>query len=64
MKYKASKVVVDTDVLIDFLRGKKPAVEELGRLINSRIASATTVVNAFELFWVNISLEELVKSRI
>ncbi len=51
MEYKASKVVVDTDVLIYFLRGKKPAVEELGRLIDSRIASATTVVNAFELSW-------------
>lgn len=51
MEYKASKVVVDTDVLIYFLRGKKPTVEKLRRLIDSRIASATTVVNAFELSW-------------
>lgn len=51
MEHEAGKIVVDTDVLVDFLRGKKLAVEELGKLVDSRVALATTVVNVFELSW-------------
>ncbi len=51
MEYEASKVAVDTDVLVDFLRGRKPAVEKLSRLLDSKVALATTVVNLFELSW-------------
>ena len=44
-------VVLDTDVLIDYLRGLRSAaafVEKLGR---EGVALATTAVNLFELAW-------------
>jgi predicted nucleic acid-binding protein len=42
-------IVLDTDILIDFLRNKKEAVTLVGKLKNENIA--TTAINAFELFW-------------
>ncbi len=51
MGYEAGKVVVDTDVLVDFLRGKKYAVDKISKMIDSKVSLATTVVNVFELSW-------------
>ena len=44
-------IVLDTDVLVDVLRGKKKAIEIVKRLRNERLDVATTVVNIFELSW-------------
>lgn len=51
MDYSTNRVVTDTDVLIDFLRGKSSAVEKLKELVESGASLATTVVNVFELSW-------------
>ncbi len=51
MGYEAGKVVMDTDVLIDYLRGKNPAVEVVRRLAEQGAELATTAVNVFELSW-------------
>ncbi len=51
MGYEGGKVVVDTDVLIDYLRGRRPAVDELVRMMDQGVVLATTVVNIFELSW-------------
>ena len=48
---EARKVVLDTDVLIDFLRGKDKAVKPIRNLKDKGISLATTVINAFELYW-------------
>ncbi len=42
-------VILDTDVLIDFLRNKEDAFLLMEELKGENIA--TTPVNAFELFW-------------
>ncbi len=44
------KVALDTDVLIDFLRGVEEAVS-LVRNLRERTFICTTVINAFELYW-------------
>jgi len=44
------RYALDTDLLIDFLRGRSQAVSTVAKL-RERGALATTVVNAFELFW-------------
>lgn len=41
---------LDTDILIDFLRGRDRAVSAVAEL-ERRGVLATTVVNAFELYW-------------
>jgi len=48
---EARKVVLDTDVLIDFLRGKDKAVKPIRNLKNKGILLATTVIDVFELYW-------------
>ena len=45
------KVALDTDVLVDFLRGKGRAVKLLAKLMSKGASLATTVINAFELYW-------------
>jgi len=45
------KVALDTDVLIDFLRGKDKAVRFIRNFKNKGVLLATTVINAFELYW-------------
>lgn len=44
-------VVLDTDVLIDYLRGLKSAVAFVEKLSREGVALATTAVNLFELAW-------------
>lgn len=49
MEYPASRVVVDTDVLVDFMRGKNQAVAKIRELVEAGTTLATTAVNVFEL---------------
>jgi tRNA(fMet)-specific endonuclease VapC len=42
-------IVLDTDILIDFLRNKQKTVLLIENLRNENLA--TTAINAFELFW-------------
>lgn len=44
-------IVLDTDILVDVLRGKRKAIEIVRRLRSGRLDIATTVVNIFELSW-------------
>ena len=44
------KYTLDTDILIDFLRGRSQAVSTIARLKEKGVL-ATTVINAFELYW-------------
>jgi len=44
------KYALDTDILIDFLRGRGQAVSAIARLREKGVL-ATTVINAFELYW-------------
>ncbi|MHC1627790.1 MAG: type II toxin-antitoxin system VapC family toxin [Candidatus Nezhaarchaeales archaeon] len=48
---EAARVIVDTDVLIDLLRGVKSIVGAIRDLESRGCLLATTVVNAFELFY-------------
>ncbi len=43
-------VCLDSDVMIDFLRGEKYAINKIGELRDSEIELSTTAINAFELF--------------
>ncbi|MGB9729564.1 MAG: type II toxin-antitoxin system VapC family toxin [Thermoprotei archaeon] len=45
------KVVLDTDILVDFLRGHKAAVHTIKKLSEKRSNLATTAINIFELAW-------------
>jgi len=45
------RIALDTDVLIDFLRGKNSAVSFVKRLRDEGAHLATTIINAFELYW-------------
>lgn len=49
MEYPTSRVVVDTDVLVDFIRGKNQAVAKIRELVEAGTTLATTAVNVFEL---------------
>ena len=44
------RYVLDTDLLVEFLRGRSTAVSTVARLRESGTL-ATTVINAFELYW-------------
>jgi tRNA(fMet)-specific endonuclease VapC len=48
MEKVEDRVCVDTDILVDFLRGKEEAAEYMKRLEADRLL-ATTTVNLFEL---------------
>ncbi len=43
-------VCFDTDILIDFLRNDKYAIEKISELKEKNIKLATTTINTFELF--------------
>jgi len=45
-----TRVVIDTDILIDLLRGVGETVDFLGEMENKGYLLATTIVNAFELY--------------
>jgi predicted nucleic acid-binding protein len=51
MEAPARKVVLDTDVLIDFLRGSKSGVDFIKRLKTEGTELLTTSINIFELAW-------------
>lgn len=45
-----TRVVIDTDILIDLLRNVKEVVDFIGEMERKRCLLATTIINAFELF--------------
>jgi tRNA(fMet)-specific endonuclease VapC len=45
------RTIIDTDILIDFLRNKKDAVEFITQLEEKKTILSTTAVNAFELYY-------------
>lgn len=45
------KLILDTDVLVDLLRGKTYAKEVVQKIIDSRSDVITTDINAFELYF-------------
>jgi len=45
-----TKVVIDSDILIDLLRNVKEAVDFASKMEEEGILLATTIVNAFELY--------------
>ena len=47
----SKKVVLDTDVLVDFLRGVRSAIVLVSQLKENGFDIATTVINIFELSW-------------
>jgi tRNA(fMet)-specific endonuclease VapC len=50
-KMETAKAIIDTDILIDFLRNKRETVAFVGGLEEKRVLLSTTVVNAFELYY-------------
>jgi predicted nucleic acid-binding protein len=46
-----SRVVLDTDVLVDFLRGNREATLLVNRLEDQKYLLATTTINEFELYY-------------
>ncbi len=45
------RVVIDTDVLVDFLRGNREATLLVNRLEEQKYLLATTTINEFELYY-------------
>lgn len=48
-KMETNRTVIDTDILIDFLRNKKEAVALIVQLEEKKTLLCTTTINAFEL---------------
>lgn len=48
---ETTKVIIDTDILIDVLRSKKEALTLVSELEMKKFLLATTTVNAFELYY-------------
>jgi predicted nucleic acid-binding protein len=46
-----ARVVIDTDILVDFLRGNREATSLVSRLEERKFLLATTAVNEFELYY-------------
>jgi predicted nucleic acid-binding protein len=51
MESVRDQVVIDTDILIDMLRGVEKAVTFIAELENRGSKLSTTVINAFELYY-------------
>jgi predicted nucleic acid-binding protein len=51
MEAPARKMVLDTDVLVDFLRGSRSGVDFIKRLKAEGAELLTTSINIFELAW-------------
>ena len=45
------RTIIDTDILIDFLRNKKDAVAFITQLEEKKTILSTTAVNAFEIYY-------------
>jgi predicted nucleic acid-binding protein len=46
-----ARVVIDTDLLVDFLRGNRDATSLINRLEERKYLLATTTINEFELYY-------------
>ena len=46
-----NRTIIDTDILIDFLRNRKESVEFVIQLEKKRIVLSSTAINAFELYY-------------
>ena len=55
------KVVLDTDIIVDFLRSKEEAVALVRKLREKGVTLATTVINSLNYIGVHISLVVLKK---
>ncbi|MCS7103299.1 MAG: type II toxin-antitoxin system VapC family toxin [Candidatus Korarchaeum sp.] len=51
MDLEVARVTLDSDVLVDFLRGRNAAVGLVEKLLKEGVCLATTAVNVFELAW-------------
>jgi predicted nucleic acid-binding protein len=49
MGYQDRMIVLDSDILIDFLKGRELALNIIRGFLESRVRLATTVINIFEL---------------
>ena len=48
---ETNRIIIDTDILIDFLRNRKEAVALVTQLENKKTLLTTTAINAFELYY-------------
>lgn len=48
---ETTKIIIDTDILIDLLRNKKETVAFINGLEEKKVILTTTVINAFELYY-------------
>jgi tRNA(fMet)-specific endonuclease VapC len=46
-----NRTIIDTDILIDFLRNKKETVKFVTQLEEKKTLLSTTAINAFELYY-------------
>ena len=46
-----NRTIIDTDILIDFLRNRKEAVEFVTQIEEKKTLLSTTTINAFELYY-------------
>ena len=46
-----NRTIIDTDILIDFLRNRKESVEFVAQLEKKKIILSSTAINAFELYY-------------
>lgn len=51
METAAKQVIIDTDVLVDLLRGLEKAIAFIAELEQKRLILSTTVINAYELYY-------------
>jgi len=51
MESVGNQVIIDTDVIVDLLRGKEEVVAFVADLEKRGLRLSTTIVNAFELFY-------------
>jgi tRNA(fMet)-specific endonuclease VapC len=48
---ETNRTIIDTDILIDFLRNRKESVEFIIKLENKKTILSSTAINAFELYY-------------
>jgi predicted nucleic acid-binding protein len=51
MEAVRNKVIIDTDILVDMLRGVEKAVKFIAELESKGFVLLTTVINAYELYY-------------
>ena len=50
-KMETNRTIIDTDILIDFLRNRKESVEFVTQLEKKKTILSSTAINAFELYY-------------